>query len=270
MRESGLDADSIARRINAERILILSWPRAILLQLAHPLVAAGVADHSSFRRGPLTAVRRLHETLHSMLRLTFGSQAEYDRTIETIRTIHTRVHGTLRDAVGIFPAGTRYSAEDPALVLWVHATLIESVLDLYGRIVAPLSTPERDDYCGEAAGVAVDLGARPGDVPRTWQTLTGYLRATYDSGHIAVGPDAREVARAVLAPPLSWSIWPLARLNRTVTLGLLPAGIREQYGHTWTSRDEVRFAERVDRLAAWRVRAPAALALWADARRRVR
>lgn len=267
MRESGLDADPIARRINAERVLILSWPRAILLQLAHPLVAAGVLSHSSFRRGPVTAARRLHETIHSMLRLTFGSRAEYDRTIETIRTIHTRVHGTLSDAVGIFPAGTQYSAEDPALLLWVHATLTESVLDLYGRIVAPLSTPERDDYCGEAAGVAVDLGARPGDVPHTWQALTGYLRATYDSGHIVVGPDAREVARAVLAPPLSWSIWPLARLNRTVTLGLLPAGIRDQYGHAWTSRDEGRFEKQIGRLSAWRGRTPAAIALWADARR---
>jgi len=258
---------AVSRRINAERILILSWPRAILLQLAHPLVAAGVAGHSSFRSGPLTAAGRLHETVRSMLRLTFGDRQEYDETLERIRTIHTRVHGTLGTSVGKYPAGTRYSAEDPALVLWVHLTLIESVVEFYARTVAAVSPAERDAYCDEAADVAIALGANPDAVPRTWQALERSLAAAYSSGSIAVGEDARDVAAAVLTPPFSWSLWPLARLSRSVTLGLLPADVRAQYGYGWTARDERGCARQLRRLAAWRRRAPAVVALWPEARR---
>jgi len=267
MSTTVLGVHSVARRVNAERILILSWPRAILLQLAHPLVAAGVSAHSSFRDGPVTAARRLHETVRSMLSLTFGSPDEHRQTIERILAIHRRVNGVLEEAVGVFPAGTRYSAEDPALVLWVHATLIESVVDLYGRVREPMSDDERDAYCGEAAEVAVALGADPAEVPVTWAALQAYLVATYASGRIAVGNEARAVARAVIRPPMSWSIWPLARLNRTVTLGLLPADIRAEYGYGWTPRDDRKLARHLGRLAAWRRRAPAVVALWPEARR---
>jgi uncharacterized protein (DUF2236 family) len=257
---------SIARRVNAQRILVLSWPRAILLQLAHPLVAAGVMDHSSFRRGPLTAVRRLHETVRAMLSLTFGDRAEHERSIERILAIHRRVNGTLRQPVGSFEAGTRYSAEDPDLVLWVHVTLIESVIIFYERVVAPLDEAERDTYCDEAAIVAEELGASSTAVPRTWPALLEYLDATHRSGRIAVGPDARAVAGAVLEPPSGWLAWPLTRLNRTVTLGLLPAEVRSQYGYGWTERQERAFARDMRWLAASRRWAPSAIALWPEAR----
>src|SRR5688500_1347692 len=103
----------ISRRVNAERIVVLSWSRAILLQLAHPLVAAGVAEHSSFRHGRLTAAKRLHQTIRAMLALTFGDDRARTRALEGIRGIHRRVHGQLSTAVGIFPEGAPYSAEDP-------------------------------------------------------------------------------------------------------------------------------------------------------------
>ena len=138
-------ASPVARRINAERLMLLGWARAILLQLAHPLVAAGVADHSSFRDGPLASARRLHHTVRSMLALTFGDDAGRDLALDGIRTIHRRVNGTLRTAVGRFPQGTRYSAEDPDLVLWVHVTLLDSIPLVYERLIAPLTDAERDE-----------------------------------------------------------------------------------------------------------------------------
>ena len=119
---------SITWRVNAERIVLLGWARAILLQLAHPLVAAGVFDHSGFRGTPYAAASRLYHTVHAMLSLTFGDEAARQQTIEGIRAIHRRVNGVLQETTGPYPAGTRYSAEDPALVLWVHTTLIESSL----------------------------------------------------------------------------------------------------------------------------------------------
>ena len=120
-------------------MVLFGWSRAILLQLAHPLVAAGVADHSHFRSSAMAAVGRLRGTVRSMLSLAFGDEAAYGRAIAGIRAIHTRVHGELRAQTGVFPAGTPYSAEDPALVLWVHATFIDSAVLVYDRVVSPLS-----------------------------------------------------------------------------------------------------------------------------------
>ena len=131
--------------------MLFGWTRAILLQFAHPLVAAGVHEHSGFRASPLAAVKRLRHTVQAMLAIAFGRDIDRDRAIDAIRQIHRRVNGVLTAPVGPFAAGTRYSAEDPALVLWVHLTLIESIVGSYELLVAPLSEPERDAYCAESA-----------------------------------------------------------------------------------------------------------------------
>jgi uncharacterized protein (DUF2236 family) len=257
---------TLAQTINAERMLVLAWPRAILLQLAHPLVAAGVAEHSSFRASPMAAVLRLHETIKAMLRLTYADEPGRARTIATIRGIHRRVHGHLAEATGPFAAGTPYSAEDPELLLWVHATLLESVLDGYEQLVSPLGNGVRDRYCAEAAPVAIDLGVPAADVPRTGTALEALLAMMYASGKIVVGADARRVANAVLAPPIGVWARPLVRVNRRLTVGWLPAGIRDQYGWPWIEADEMAHARLISRLRSVRRRLPDALALWPEAR----
>ena len=104
-------AARIAQRINAERIMILGWGRAILLQLAHPLIAAGVADHSAIGAGPGTAAVRLRRTIHAMLSLTFGDEPAYGRTIDAIRSRHRRVNGRLGEAVGSTRGGAARSRD---------------------------------------------------------------------------------------------------------------------------------------------------------------
>jgi uncharacterized protein (DUF2236 family) len=258
---------SITWRVNAERIVLLAWARAILLQLAHPLVAAGVFDHSGFRGTPYAAASRLYHTVHAMLSLTFGDETARQRTIDGIRAIHRRVNGVLPEATGPYPAGARYSAEDPALVLWVHATLIESVLIIYERLVAPLTAAERDEYCAEAFPIAVALAAREHEVPRTWSDLRCYLDRTYESNAIAVGTQGRALARAVLAPSGGWLVAPATWINRTITVGLLPTHVREQYGMTWTPRRDRTVARLLSVLRIIRRLLPDAMALWPDARR---
>ncbi len=258
----------VSRRVNAERIVVLGWSRAILLQLAHPLVAAGVAEHSSFRHGRLTAARRLHQTIRAMLALTFGDdESTRARALEGIRAIHRRVHGTLTAAVGIFPAGSQYSAEDPELVLWVHATLLDSMPLMYGLVVQPLTTGERDTYCREAAPIAVDLGARREDVPRTWSELERYLDRMYASGTIRVGPAARDLAEAVLAPPFASAVPPLAGMNRLLTAGLLPEPVRREYNFPWSDAADRRLQRLLRALAAVRRATPRRLALWPEGRK---
>jgi uncharacterized protein (DUF2236 family) len=150
-------AADVSRRINAERLVLVAWTRAILLQFAHPLIAAGVADHSTFRGSPAAAVARLRQTVDAMLSLTFGTEAERETALQGIRGIHRRVSGTLATASPCFPAGARYSAEDPALLTWVHATLIESSVLVYEQLVEPLTPAERDRYC--AGGIATRRSA---------------------------------------------------------------------------------------------------------------
>jgi uncharacterized protein (DUF2236 family) len=260
-----VDLYPVGPRLNAERLSLLVWGRAILLQLAHPLVAAGVDEHSTFRAGRFTAVTRLHHTVRAMLSLTFGSDRDRDATIATIMGIHRRVNGTLRETVGPFPAGTRYSAEDPALVLWVHATLIESIPLLYDRVVRPMSAQERDAFCEEAAWVPRALGA-PDGAPRSWRELQEYIARVHASGVLVVGAQASALARAVLAPPLAAAVWPAAYVNRLVTIGLLPPPVRAQYGFTWSGAQERRMNRALSILRAARRVAPDVLALWPESR----
>lgn len=258
---------TVAERINAERFVLAGWSRAILLQLAHPLVAAAVAEHSTFRTGLFAAAVRLHHTVGAMRRLTFGAPPEAQQALERIRAIHRRVNGSLRDGLGPFAAGTRYSAEDPALVLWVHATLLDSLPRVYDAVVTPLSGEERDEWCRESAPLAHALGAGD-DVPVSWAALQAYMARMYDSGHILAGNTARALAREVLSPRFSGVIAPARSLNRTVTVGLLPARVRSQYGFAWRAQDEVRLARALGTLRTLRRLTPRALALWPDARRR--
>ena len=258
---------AISARVNAERLMLLSWGRAILLQLAHPLVAAGVADHSSFRQGTLTAVVRLHQTLHAMLSLTFGSEADRDAAFANINGIHKRVNGTLREGAGVFPAGTPYSAEDPALLTWVYGTLLDSALLVYDMLIEPLSDRERDRYCVEAVPVIRGLGVSDGE-PRSWAQLGEYMSRMYGSGEIAVSGQARELASALLRPSRAWAAAPALRLNRLFTVGLLPPRIREQYAFTWTARDQQALERWTRVLRRTRPWVPQQLALWRAARSR--
>jgi uncharacterized protein (DUF2236 family) len=260
------DPPSISRRINAERIVLLGWGRAILLQLAHPLIAAGVHDHSGFRATTWAAATRLYHTVHAMLALTFGTEAERERALGGIRAIHQRVRGHLTTGAGRFLPGTAYSAEDPDLVLWVHATLLESVPMAYELLVGPLTTAERDAYCAEAAPLAVSLRARRDDVPRTWDSARAYLDRMYASGDLVVSAQAGELARAVLSPSSAWIAAPATWTNRIVTVGLLPPAIREQYGMRWTRRHQRTFDALIPTVRSARRVLPRSVALWPESR----
>ena len=246
--------------------MLLAWPRAILLQLAHPLVAAGVAEHSRFASGPHATVRRLLHTVRVMLTLTFGAEPQQRDAIERIREIHTRVHGSLQSAVGPFAAGTCYSAEDPALVLWVHLTLLESMVLVHDMLFPALSESERDAYCAEAAWVASALGAREVDVPRTWHALCRAVQSVHESGALVVGADARAVAAAVMAPPFGPLVHPLSAVVRLVTRAALPEPIRLQYGLGWSAAEARRLPVVLGALRAARRLLPDRAALWPESR----
>jgi uncharacterized protein (DUF2236 family) len=261
-------ASDVSRRINAERLLLLAWLRAILLQLAHPLIAAGVSEHSTFRGSTTAAWGRLRHTVDAMIALTFGTDAERDAAVDGIRAIHRRVAGTLTQAAGPFAAGTRYSAEDPALLTWVHATLIESMVLVYEELIAPLSSTARDRYCDDAAELAVALGASPDDVPRSWNEVRAYIDRRYASGEIVVGQQALAVSAALLCPIQRGRARKLSsRIATLLAAGLLPDGVRVQYGFGWNLVRAAQFARTMSLIRRLRRVLPGFLALWKRSRR---
>jgi uncharacterized protein (DUF2236 family) len=172
-----------------------------------------------------------------MLMLTFGSDEDAISAAAHINTIHDRVSGVLPRSVGVLPAGQPYSAHDPQLLRWVHATLIDSILLAYERLVGPLTPGERDRYCDEAAVMEPLLGITVGLLPRNTAQLETYLRGMLEGGTIAVSDGSRALARAVLFPPGWWLLWPAFRPLQLITIGWLPAPIRDAYGFRWSNRD---------------------------------
>jgi uncharacterized protein (DUF2236 family) len=252
----------VARRLNRERIVLLGWPRAILLQLAHPLVAAGVGGHSTFRGGAIAAGVRLHHTVRAMLSLTFGDDRHREATIAHIRRIHDRVHGTLDRRAGPYPAGTPYTAHDPALLLWVHATLLDSIGTIFQRLVAPLTSTELDAFCAESAPTLVALGGDGDAAPRTWRALGDYLDRMYLGGVLAVSDTARDLAHAVLTPRVAGLPVPGGSIPRLLTIGLLPEEIRRAYGFEWSDARRRRLERLLRVLKSVRRVTPDVLATW--------
>ena len=260
-------SDSVSWKINREIIVVIGWGRAILLQFAHPLVAAGVSDHSQFRGGLLSSFRRLSSTVGAMLAFTFGSDEEAISAAAGINCIHDRVHGTLTAAAGGFPAGHPYSAHDPALLTWVHATLLDSVPIVYDLLVGPLTAEERDRYCVEAAVMEPLLDIPAGSLPRTVAANDRYVREMLGSGQIAVTETSRTLARALLFPPGSPVLFPVFRALQIVTIGLLPPPIRAAYGFPWGPREARAFRRWTAFLRTLHHAAPRLAREWPAARR---
>jgi len=253
--------------IAGERLALLAWPRAILLQLAHPLVAAGVAQHSGFRASMFAPLARLHATVRAMRRLTFGTDEEAGATVQRILAVHDRVNGTLPAAAGAHARGTPYSAHDPALLLWVHATLMDSHVRALEPVLGPFTPDDLDVYCCETAPFAVALGAAERGVPRTWRRLQDYMTEEIESGRVAVGTDARGLAPAILRPAIGRVAWPLPAVGELVTVGLLPRAIRDGYGFPWDATRERRMRRALAMVRALRARTPDGIARWPEARR---
>ncbi|MDP8969145.1 MAG: DUF2236 domain-containing protein [Actinomycetota bacterium] len=220
-------------RIHQESVVVLlGWPRAILLQLAHPLVAAGVAQHSTFRG---QALQRLRHTLDASADIVFGTTDQALAAIAQINAIHRRVKGALAEPVGRFPAGAGYRAQDPELLLWVFATTALSELLVYSRYVAPLSPAEQERYHDEGKQVAQLLGIPDRLVPERLSDLCDYVDATLASDNIAIGPSQRELARAVLYPCLPVVPGRLLEPLAAITVGLLPDKVLDGYQLRLTS-----------------------------------
>src|SRR5260370_25616454 len=171
--------DSIIWRVNRESAVTLAGTCAILMQVAHAKVAAGVRDHSSYQ---VDTAGRLRRTLDLTMAMVFGPRAVAMQAVRTINSRHRTVHGP------------GYSATDPELLLWVHATLVYSAIRGYRALVGPLTDAEADQYYQDTKEIGVLLGIPREMYPGRVEALEAYLQAMIDSGQVAVGADARRMA----------------------------------------------------------------------------
>ncbi|MFW5416999.1 DUF2236 domain-containing protein [Nocardiopsis sp. CNT-189] len=244
------------RRISGEAAVLGGAAYAILMQVSHPGVGQGVADHSDFAQRPLD---RLRATLTFVYTMAVGTPEEVDRVSRTVRAAHGRVRGP------------GYDARDPDLQIWVAATLYEGGLRLYETAMGPLPPERREAAYRQAAVYATALGCPADRWPPTRDDFERYWSDSVSA--LRPGEAARGIARDLFHPrnPL---LVPPVRLQRFLAAGLLPAHVRDGLGLPWGPRSQRRF----DRLTAvvravyprlpLRVRtAPMALCMW-DMRRR--
>ena len=225
--ESYFTDDSMLRRVHREYALALSGPRALLMQAAHPLAVSGLLAHSSSLDEPYD---RLSRTAEVMSTIGFGSKTEADRMTRGVRAQHRRVRGTLPQAVGVFPAGTPYRADDPALLMWVLFTLVDSALLVYRMYVGALSEEEEAAYWDDYKVVGRLFGLRDRDMPATLADLRDYRRRMLEGDVLLVTGWARRRAKEiVLSPPVPVVARPLLETVNFITIALLPDRIRRQY-----------------------------------------
>jgi uncharacterized protein (DUF2236 family) len=235
--------------------VLLGGTAALLMQVAHPLVAAAVEHHSDFHRDPLG---RLTRTLNTTLAVVFGD----DRAARHAIARMNRVHGSVR---GVSTAGEPYRAMDPALLLWVQTTLVLGSLRLYEKVMGSLAADDREAYWSEAKPIARVLG-----IPTEWfpSTLADLERYEREMLATEVLPDATaiSVGRRVLRP-LPWLPGPLYWPTDALTAALLPPSLRAAFGLRYGAAERLFFRATVVAIRRLRDVLPSYLTIVPQARR---
>ena len=224
---------SLTWRIDREAAIFLGAGRALLLQLAHPWVAAGIAEHSRTLADP---IGRFHRTFNTVFTMVFGT---LDQALAAARRLHRRhgaVTGMLPSTAGRFAAGSAYRANEVSALRWVHATLVETAMLTHDLVLPALTNGEREQYWGEARLFAALFGIRQADLPSDWTSFTAYTEAMWGADTLTVSPAARTIAEQILfgrATGLRVPKWYLA-----LTTHLLPERLRGEFGLSFGERDQ--------------------------------
>lgn len=221
-----LGPGSLAWEIGGDLAVFLGGGRAALLQLAHPVVAYAIAQHSRTRADVAGRFRR---TFRSVFAMVFGDLDKAFRAARCVHAIHAAIHGTIPEAVGGWAAGTPYCANDADALRWVHATLVDTTLMVRERLDGALPDAIRDGYVIEMNRFAALFGIPRAMLPRSWTAHEAYMRAMLASDRLAVAPCARAMARFLIGRGGAHQP-PLGRIAESVTAVMMPPHLAEQFG----------------------------------------
>ncbi|HXA41414.1 MAG TPA: oxygenase MpaB family protein [Candidatus Solibacter sp.] len=230
--------ESVTWKVLREPLLILAGARALLLQAAHPHVAQGAIDHSSYATDPFG---RLMRTTDWAGAVAFGTTAEAEAAAARVNRMHRKVAGTLPRGRGSrkVKAGSAYNAMDPDLLLWVHATFVDTLLVAHDRLVGGLTEPERDAFVHEWDAVARLMGVPEQLLWGDHAAMAAYVDEQVEHGFARPAAGSRLVAATILHPPLpSPLLRPLMDTLAFIAVGFLPATTRKAYRITWTPAHE--------------------------------
>src|SRR5215207_8352398 len=217
---------SVAWRVGSEGALLLGGGRALILQVAHPQVAAGMAQHSNHRQAPW---RRLYRTIEVTSQIVFGDDRESAEAAAALRRRHQRV-------VGRDDRGDHYRALDPQLLMWVHATLVDTSLLVYHRYVKPLREEEMALYYEQMKPVAEAYGIPGEQQPADWPAFRDYWDGMLLSG-LRITETTRDVADSVLRPELPLAArlpaLPAVKAMNLLTIGTLTGELRDELELSW-------------------------------------
>lgn len=234
---------SMLWRIDREAAIFLGAGRALLLQLAHPWVAAAIARHSTTLADP---IGRFHRTFAVVFTMVFGT---LDQALAAARRLHRRhaeITGALPEAAGRFAADSPYRANDVAALAWVHATLIETALLAHDLVLPPLSAIERERYWREARLFAALFGIPEAALPDSWEGFLAYCAAMRESDGLVVGEEARRIGAAVMNGAGTWLRPPA--WYRALTASLLPPRLRSAFGLVDNERQAARALAAIRRI----------------------
>ena len=238
MAQTGYFSDtSLLRVVHREQVVALSGPRALLMQAAHPVAFEGFFAQTGSLSEPY---ERLARTARVLDTIGFGTREQADRATSRVRAIHHRVRGELTHPAGHFPAGTRYSADDPELLLWILACLADSALTVYERYVRRLDGAERESYWKDYRTIGRLFGLKASQMPAGYAEFRTYMRSMIASDDLFVTSAARDLGiEIVLHPPVPLAARPLLELANFITVGLLPSRIRRGYRLAWDPAREL-------------------------------
>lgn len=229
--------DSSIWKVDREMVLLLAGGRALLMQLAHPKIAAGVADHSRFQEDPFG---RLYRTMSAMWSIVFDEKTQAGAALDRVESRHKKVQGIVSPGEPLH-SRNHYHAFDQELLLWVHATLIDSAMIAYDRFVRPLPSVEKTGYYDDSKKLACLFGIKEEVVPPSLTEFDQYMKRTLTKEELAVGPTAKNLSHDILYA-LPWIFKPGGPLFRFVTAGLLPERLREGYELKWNEHREKIFS----------------------------
>jgi uncharacterized protein (DUF2236 family) len=226
------------RRASDARLLIAAG-YALLLQVSHPTVGAGVSEHSEFRRDPWG---RLLRTLDYTYTMVYGGPSAAGEMGRRIRSFH-------RGIGGVAPDGRPYRALEPGAYAWVHATLAEAIVLAHERFGRPFGDEERESFWAEWRALGRLLGIRERDLPPDWPRFSAYFQdmvvttlvhtAAVDEVLAALARPSAPALSALRGPPWRLARIPLGHILQLTTVGLLPPALRRSFGLRWSPAQEV-------------------------------
>ena len=231
MRDSYFDDGAMIRRVNRELIVAFAGPRALLMMAAHPVAFEGFFMSTGALDDPYARLRRTAIVIDEIV---WGSRRQADAYCSRVRKAHATVKGTIPYEAGRFPAGTAYAADDPELLLWILACLVDAADLGYRRYVGSLTRDERDALWQDYKVVGRLFGIPEEELPADIEAFDAYMARVQSDGTLWVTERARKLGREIVFhPPAPVVARPLVEVVNQMTVGLLPGRIRKGYGLFW-------------------------------------